>query len=433
MSLVTTILVATNVLIFLLMYKANPAYLMEPTSNLMVPAGANYAPLVLDGQWWRVISCSFVHIGVFHIALNMIALLNIGAAIERQMGVLKFLVIYIISMVTSSLLSMYAQPYTISAGASGAIFGLLGAQLVGITALWKVVKKSDLLSMFLSEAIWIGLYIAIGFFIPHLDSWGHLGGIIGGILAAIALLPLTPNHKLPNVFNLAAVTGICFLTFGAYQLTEIKTKEAVASMTPAQLAAIDSMLKKDTRPFWFSTTMSSPTGLLGPACLQVTDYQTALSMANEGVALDGNDGNAYYTRALVEDKFNHHEEALADVTKALSLKPGDYGFLLLRGQIKLNSRKVDEALNDARLAIKAEREKHSEAFDLEGCCYLEKGNAKEAIVCFNKAIHDDDHNGQVFYHRAMAHAKLGEKIKAEQDKIRAQEQNYVPSGNAAPK
>jgi rhomboid protease GluP len=429
MSLVTTILVAINIVIFLLMYKANPAYLWEPSTSLMLPAGATYGPLVFEGQTWRMVSSSFVHIGVFHIAMNMFALLNIGSSIERQIGALKYLIIYLISMITSALLSIYAQPYSISAGASGAIFGLLGAQLVGITALWKVLKKTELISMFLTDAIWIGLYIGIGFFIPHLDSYGHLGGIIGGILAAIALLPLTSNNKLPNVFNIAAVAALCFLVFGAYQLTEAKIKQAASTMTPAQIEAIDSMRKKENRPFWFSTNFSSPTGLLGPACLQVADYQTALSMANEGVTLQSNDGNAYYTRALVEEKFNHHLEALADVTKALSLKPGEYDFLILRGRIKLAMRKADEALSDAHLALKEERKNHTEAFDLLGCCYLTKGNPKEAVASFNKAIHDDDHSGPAFYHRAMAHEKLGEKIKAEQDKIRAQEQNYVPTSN----
>ncbi len=231
MQLMTTILVAINVVLFLLMYKENPAALLNPSTDLLLRAGADYGPLFAHGQLWRVLTCGFVHIGILHLVLNMLALSSIGSVVEHQVGVLKYLLIYFISMIAASLLSLYSHPYVISAGASGAIFGLLGCQLLMLLALSRQMPKAQLISALLSDLIMIGLYFAIGSFFPQIDNFAHLGGLSGGIAAGLALMPLSSRSKMPNIFNVAALAALAMLLSQAKTFAWQRTDQAAEIMT----------------------------------------------------------------------------------------------------------------------------------------------------------------------------------------------------------
>src|SRR5690625_6084003 len=94
----------------------------------LIQFGAKYNPAMIDGEWWRLISSMFLHIGFFHLAMNMLALYYLGVAVERIYGSRRFLMIYFLAGIAGSLTS-FAFSINVSAGASGAIFGLFGAML----------------------------------------------------------------------------------------------------------------------------------------------------------------------------------------------------------------------------------------------------------------------------------------------------------------
>ena len=175
---VTYALIAINVIVFLLMY------ILGNGSNdvaTLLKFGANYAPLVKLGEVWRVFTSMFIHIGILHLLCNMYSLLVLGSQLESFFGKAKFLAIYLISGIIGGLFSTLLTD-GLSAGASGAIFGLLGAILYfgyHYRVYLGTVIKSQIIPL-------IVLNLMIGFLSSGIDNWAHIGGLIGGILTSIA-------------------------------------------------------------------------------------------------------------------------------------------------------------------------------------------------------------------------------------------------------
>ena len=137
--------------------------------------------LTSTGEWYRLLTVALVHGGIFHLGFNLYALMALGNPVESAFGKTRFLIIFFVSLVCGSLLSAYlATPYQYSVGVSGAIFGLFGA--------FAVVSKRYGLEI-KSIAVIVGINFAMGFVIGGIDWHAHLGGLIGGSIAAAALLP----------------------------------------------------------------------------------------------------------------------------------------------------------------------------------------------------------------------------------------------------
>ena len=150
---------------------------------VLVDFGAKVNYLINKGEVWRFITCAFLHGGIIHIAFNMYSLFVVGTVIERIYGWKKYLGIYLFSSVTSSLLGYILDPSMISVGASGAIFGILGAFL------WFALKeKKNLQKGVLGNIIAVILLnLYIGLTSQSIDNLGHIGGFLGGLLISIPL------------------------------------------------------------------------------------------------------------------------------------------------------------------------------------------------------------------------------------------------------
>ncbi|WP_191565248.1 rhomboid family intramembrane serine protease [Metabacillus idriensis] len=158
-------------------------------TETLVQFGAKYNPFIIDGEWWRFITPVFLHIGMLHLLMNTLALVYIGGAVERMYGSAKFLFIYLFAGAAGSLASFALSP-SISAGASGAIFGCFGALLyLGISnpKLFFRTIGSNLIFI-------IGLNLLFGFAVPNIDNAGHIGGLLGGFLAAL-IVQLPKQNK----------------------------------------------------------------------------------------------------------------------------------------------------------------------------------------------------------------------------------------------
>ncbi len=177
------------------------------TSNLvLVLLGANFRPLVKEGQVWRFFTSMFLHIGFQHILFNAYALFIFGAETERIFGRTRFLVIYVLSGLFGSLASFAFSGATISAGASGAIFGIIGMQAAYF------FRYRDLLGTFgRSRLINVGIIAAINIFfglsMPGIDNWAHMGGFISGALIAFKFMPeyqLVDPYTAPRMIDAAS-------------------------------------------------------------------------------------------------------------------------------------------------------------------------------------------------------------------------------------
>ncbi len=173
---VTYALIAINTIIFLIGYGLN-------INNGLINAFANNYDAVTGGEYYRLITSAFIHGGVLHILCNMYVLYVIGAQTENFFGHVKFLVIYILSALSGSLLSILLNPDSISVGASGAIFGLFGA-LLYFGYNYRVYLGNTLVRQII-PVILINLFI--GFSLPGVDNFAHIGGLVAGVTSAMAV------------------------------------------------------------------------------------------------------------------------------------------------------------------------------------------------------------------------------------------------------
>lgn len=176
----TQLIIGTNVVVFLLMLAADPA--PNPSGLTLVRFGA-LPPFLPADQIWRVVTAMFVHIGFAHIAFNMFALHMFGPAIESRFGRLPFLTTYLVAGIAGSAASVAFSAPGFRAGASGGVFGVLGA-MIGVAL---VHRGSGLAREQLRGLLGlIGLNLMIGFLLPGIDNLAHIGGVAGGVLLGAA-------------------------------------------------------------------------------------------------------------------------------------------------------------------------------------------------------------------------------------------------------
>lgn len=178
-ALVTPVLVAANVAVFAYTAYAG-AGLLTADSDAMTRLGSNWGPYTLDGQWWRLLTSMFLHFGLAHLAFNMWALWSVGRLTERLLGSASFLLLYVFAGLCASLASVYWHPLLNSAGASGAIFGVLGALLAFMVNPGTRVPVSIAAPARNSALVFIAYNLFNGFTHTGIDNAAHLGGLLSG-------------------------------------------------------------------------------------------------------------------------------------------------------------------------------------------------------------------------------------------------------------
>ncbi|VAI10985.1 unnamed protein product [Triticum turgidum subsp. durum] len=164
--------------------RQNP--LLGPSSATLVKMGALVWDKVVHGhQGWRLFSCMWMHAGVLHLLANMLSLLFIGLRLEQQFGYVRIGAIYLVSGVGGSVLSSLFIRSAISVGASGALFGLLGAMLAELLSNWTIYTNKVAAVTTLLFVIAVNLVLGI---LPHVNNFAHIGGFLTGFLLGFVLL-----------------------------------------------------------------------------------------------------------------------------------------------------------------------------------------------------------------------------------------------------
>lgn len=178
--------------------KENP--LFGPSSSTLQKLGAlEWDKVVHEHQGWRLITCIWLHAGVIHLLANMLSLVFIGIRLEQQFGFVRVGFVYLLSGFGGSILSALFIQRSISVGASGALFGLLGAMLSELLANWSIYTNKA--AALLTLVVIIAINLAVGI-LPHVDNFAHIGGFMAGFLLGFVLL-LRPQfgwaerHQLP--------------------------------------------------------------------------------------------------------------------------------------------------------------------------------------------------------------------------------------------
>ncbi|KAM7526351.1 hypothetical protein LguiA_016253 [Lonicera macranthoides] len=165
-------------------FKENP--LLGPSSSTLEKMGALDVSKVVDGhQGWRLISCIWLHGGLLHLLANMLSLVVIGIRLEREFGFVRIGLLYLIAGFGGSLLSALFIQSNISVGASGAVFGLLGAMLSELITNWTIYANK--IAALVTLVVIIAINLAVGI-LPHVDNFAHIGGFISGFLLGFVFL-----------------------------------------------------------------------------------------------------------------------------------------------------------------------------------------------------------------------------------------------------
>lgn len=207
--IITSFIIALNIILFLLMYILGNG---SEDAYTLVNFGANVREFVRAGEYYRLITCSFLHIGIFHLLCNMYCLYVVGSQIESFYGKVKYILIYLVSTLCGSILSI-ATSSSISAGASGAIFGLFGS-LLYFGYHYRVYLGSVLKSQLIPLII---LNLGLGFILPGIDNAAHIGGLIGGVLisACLGVKYKSTNFEKTNAFIILTIFML-FLIYIAF-------------------------------------------------------------------------------------------------------------------------------------------------------------------------------------------------------------------------
>jgi membrane associated rhomboid family serine protease len=178
---------------------------------------------ILGGEWWRLLSSMFLHAGLIHLGLNSYVLWIFGVEIERQIGRLVTLAVFLVTGVFAGATSFaFAPGYTIAVGASGAIFGLVGAFVA-----YNYLRRQHVMAQARLRGALTMLLInlVIGFSIPGIDWRAHVGGLVAGLVAGFAVDPSRPD-ALRRTF---ATVGLIALLAGAVALVVIRTAQIKAN------------------------------------------------------------------------------------------------------------------------------------------------------------------------------------------------------------
>lgn len=209
---VTYSIIGLNVAVWLLGLLAGPRAIL--TGSPLAGAFGLFGPAVAAGEWWRLITSGFLHSGLIHLGLNMFVLYILGPGLERVLGRVRFLALYTAGLTAASLGALLLSPAGLTVGASGAIFGLMGATIIGQRATGINPWRSGIIG-------WVVINLIFTVAVPGISIGGHLGGLAGGLIAGVILWRprLRPALATLACFGLAAACFVAGLWVAANPIT----------------------------------------------------------------------------------------------------------------------------------------------------------------------------------------------------------------------
>ncbi|HEU4393412.1 MAG TPA: rhomboid family intramembrane serine protease [Solirubrobacterales bacterium] len=176
----TFVLIAVNVIAYLIEITAGTGGLNNPSGRIVVDFGL-FGPSVAEGEWYRLLTCGFLHASLLHVGFNMLLLFFLGRLLEPALGAPRFLGLYFASLLAGSFGALVLDPNALTLGASGAVFGLIGAAFVIARG-----RGMNALAGELGFLIVINLVFTFG--ASNISIGGHLGGLLGGGVCAVAIV-----------------------------------------------------------------------------------------------------------------------------------------------------------------------------------------------------------------------------------------------------
>ena len=294
LPLVTYALLVVNLLVFGAAQRAGAA----DDPEVLLDYGAMFSPLIADGQYWRLFTAMFLHADVPHILFNGLGLLLFGSVVERTYGHLRFAVIYVIAGLAGSVLSFGMNSIAIGAGASGAIFGVLGALGAFFAVQRNTIGKRAWINL-AAVAVMAGISLGYGLVTPRIDNWAHLGGLIGGAAMGLALSP-----------TLSPAAALGWQPEYLWKAPPLSRWWAVpAALTILAVGAAIGALTLPDNPYTHL--------FLAERRIEAGDSAGAVPELNEALRLERSLARAYYLRGTILAEQGNIDGAIADLGSAV--------------------------------------------------------------------------------------------------------------------
>ena len=297
MPVATWILIAINLILWI----ATEFTGDSEDPKTLIEFGALFGPLIAIGEYWRLFAAMFLHVGLMHLLFNVFALFVFGRIVERVFGHIKFITIYILAGLTGSIASFSFNPISIGAGASGAIFGILGALVAYFSMNRKrhgAMGRQSLTGLVVISSI----NLLLGFITPGIDNWAHIGGLATGFLIGSVLTPKYESVNEPFLYidrktDSNSLTKRWWVIPIATIILFIFTWLGIQNIPDNALSRIHSAERH----------------------LKQHSHQEALTDIQKALELDPSLGRAYYIHGLILRSLGNQDKSRGEFFKAIAI------------------------------------------------------------------------------------------------------------------
>jgi membrane associated rhomboid family serine protease/Tfp pilus assembly protein PilF len=324
---VTQAIFGINVAVFIAMVMSAGVTLFGDAEwmALSLRLGANYGPYTLGGQWWRLLTCVFIHAGLVHIAFNMWCLWNLGHLAESVYGHWTFAGVYLITGLASSLASViwHATAPVPSVGASGAIFGIAGALIASFYLGEFSLPRAAVSGMLRSVVAFVGYNLVFGAVIAGVDNAAHVGGLLMGLLLGALIAKIAPGHD--HFFRriMVLLAGILLVAGGAvwFQRSHahlLYGQSGQGLLNRGKTAEGIAELQKSVR---LRPNFAPAHAALAQAYVAKRDFANAAAELQRVIALSPRNEKAYYELGMIYLELQLPAKAQGTFARLLKIDP----------------------------------------------------------------------------------------------------------------
>jgi membrane associated rhomboid family serine protease/cytochrome c-type biogenesis protein CcmH/NrfG len=432
---VTVALLTMNLLVFAAM-ALRGASLVHPDNAQLLKWGADFGPLSLGTQPWRILTSNYVHIGFVHIAVNMWALWQLGRPAERIFGRWVYFVIYTATGISGSLLSLLHDPMVVSAGASGALFGLVGA-LIAALYLGKLPFPKPVRDGLLKNLVWVAVInLGLGASIAGIDNAGHVGGLVMGLALGAIIGPhlMEEPSRRASYNRLTAVAAVFLLVgFGGFVKKE---RGYVAEIKTGRLALergrADEAIRTLQGAVRHDPDNTDALYLLAQAYMRKNDYAHAQEALERVVKLDPRNITAHFILGLNYAGQKQYEDARRVFANLTQQQPNNSNAWELLAASLDGLNREEEAINAYQKAISL-NPKDAETYRELGLAQAKINRLQDAVSSLQNAARLDPNSGEIQKDLADVYTVMGNTSAAAAAKRRAEELERLDSKKSTAK
>jgi rhomboid protease GluP len=425
--IVTQIVFGMNVAVFLGMLFAGVSILDNPSGQHLVDWGANYGPRTLGGQYWRLLTCVFVHGSLLHIAFNMWCLWDLGALAESLYGHWTFAFVYLLAGVGGSLGSVIWNPNVLSVGASGAIFGIAGALIASFYLGEFSLPRAAIAGTLRSVVTFVGYNLVFGAVMSRVDNAAHVGGLVTGLILGALIAKAAPDQD--NTSQRVAVLALALVLVGGGAAWWLHSRDYIRHMqrgvgflaeskTDQAVAEFQTVLRHrpDYAPAHFA---------LGQAYGVKRDFASAETEFKRAIEVNPQNENYYYYLGFAYIDEKKLPQARETFQRLLSLSPNSADAHFGLGAVAMDEQKYQDAIQEYQTAARLNPDLEGVHFH-QGRAQVKLGQFDDAIASFKKELETvgDDYDTEIALANAYESKGMKKEAAETRDKAAALTRNH---------